>query len=133
MICLSCHSIYPASEVNLDHLPPTCRMCGGLLKPDFVFFGESIPQVPLTAAYEAASISDVFLIIGTTGEVMPANQFPLIARQNGATIIEVNLHPSNYTPEVTDIFLQGKATEMMGLLAESLFPPALNNDQDGIN
>jgi NAD-dependent deacetylase len=133
MICLSCHSIYPSIEVNLDHLPPTCRMCGGLLKPDFVFFGESIPQVPLTAAYEAAGISDVFLIIGTTGEVMPANQFPLIARQNGATIIEVNLHPSNYTPEVTDIFLQGKATEMMGLIAESLFAPTLNNDQDGVN
>jgi len=128
MVCLSCHSYYPASEVNLDHLPPTCRMCGGLLKPDFVFFGEPIPQVPLTAAYEAATISDVFLIIGTTGEVMPANQFPLLAKENGVTIIEVNPHESNYTPVVTDIFLQGKATEMMELLGEALFTPSLNNN-----
>jgi NAD-dependent deacetylase len=133
MVCLSCQSVYPASEVNLDHLPPTCRMCGGLLKPDFVFFGEAIPQVPLAAAHEAAAISDVFLIIGTTGEVMPANQFPLIAKENGATIIEVNLHESNYTPAVTDIFLQGKATEIMELLAVRLFTPALDNDQDGVN
>jgi len=128
LVCLSCHACYPVSDVNLDHLPPTCRQCGGLLKPDFVFFGESIPQIPLTAAYEAAKISDVFLIIGTTGEVMPANQFPLIAKENGATIIEVNLHESNYTSAVTDIFLQGKATEMMELLAEVLFTPSLDNN-----
>jgi NAD-dependent deacetylase len=128
LVCLSCHSYYPVGEINLDHLPPTCRQCGGLLKPDYVFFGESIPPVPMAAAYEAASISDVFLIIGTTGEVMPANQFPLIAKENGATIIEVNPLESNYTSSVTDIFLKGKATEMMELLAEALFTPSLNND-----
>jgi NAD-dependent deacetylase len=133
MVCLSCFSYYKASEVNLDHLPPTCRMCGGLLKPDFVFFGESIPQAPLSAAYEAASISDVFLIVGTTGEVMPANQFPLLAKENGATIIEINPYESNYTGMITDIYLQGKATEMMELLGNVLFSPALDNNQDRIN
>ena len=128
LVCLSCHTYYAVTDVNLDHLPPACHQCGGLLKPDYVFFGESIPQIPLSAAYEAASISDVFLIIGTTGEVMPANQFPLMAKENGATIIEVNPHESNYTSVVTDIFLQGKATEMMELLAEALFTPSLDND-----
>jgi NAD-dependent deacetylase len=126
LVCLSCKTYYPVSVVNLDHLPPTCRQCGGLLKPDFVFFGESIPQIPLTAAYEASNISDVFLIIGTTGEVMPANQFPLLAKENGATIIEVNPRESNYTSTVTDIFLQGKATEIMELLEEALLSPALD-------
>jgi NAD-dependent deacetylase len=128
LVCLSCHTYYSVTDVNLDHLPPVCRQCGGLLKPDYVFFGESIPQIPLSAAYEAAKISDVFLVIGTTGEVMPANQFPLIAKENGATIIEVNPHESNYTSAVTDIFLQGKATEMMELLAEVLFTPSLDNN-----
>ena len=128
MVCLSCHSYYQAIEINLDFLPPTCRQCGGILKPDFVFFGESIPQVPLAAAYEAADISDVFLIIGTTGEVMPANQFPLLAKEHGATIIEVNPKESNYTPAITDIFLQGKATEIMELLAQALFTPSLDNN-----
>jgi NAD-dependent deacetylase len=118
LVCLSCHAYYPVGDINLDHLPPTCRQCGGLLKPDFVFFGESIPQIPLTAAYEAASIS----------EVMPANQFPLMAKENGVTIIEVNLHESNYTRVITDIFLQGKATEMMELLGAALFTPSLDND-----
>ena len=97
LVCLACFAGYTHDEVSLDHLPPTCRQCGGLLKPDFVFFGEAIPVVPLSAAYEAATISEVFLVIGTTGEVMPANQFPPMAKSNGAKIIEINPTESNYT------------------------------------
>ena len=128
LICLQCHRNYRMGEVSLDHIPPTCRECGGLLKPDFVFFGEAIPRQALTAAQEASEISDVFLIIGTTGEVMPANQFPVLAMANGATIIEINPEPSLYTREITQIFLQGKAGEIMQLLVKRLFPPPLNND-----
>lgn len=128
LICLTCYSNYKAREINLDHLPPTCRQCGGLLKPGFVFFGESIPQVALSAAYEAATISEVFLIIGTTGEVMPANQFPLLAKENGAVIIEVNPNESNYTGQITDIFLRGTAGQTMEQLGQTLFAPSLDND-----
>jgi NAD-dependent deacetylase len=133
LICLHCHRLYRYGEISLDHFPPTCRECGGILKPDFVFFGEAIPQLPLAEAYEAASLSDVFLIIGTTGEVMPANQIPLIAKENGATIIEVNPAPSNYTDKITDIFLQGTATEVMQKLERELFPAALDDDENGID
>lgn len=119
--CTHCNRTYPVSGISLDHLPPTCRECGGLLKPDFVFFGEAIPQVALLAAYEAANLSEVMLVIGTTGEVMPANQIPLIAKQNGATIIEVNPQSSSFTSSVTDMFLQGKAAEVMGMLEDELF------------
>ena len=128
LICLTCESVYKHGEVNLDHLPPTCKQCGGLLKPDFVFFGEMIPSIPMNMAYESARISDVFLIIGTTGEVMPANQFPIIAKDNGATIIEVNPERSNYTPRITDIFLQGKATDVMKALWAELLTPSLDNN-----
>lgn len=133
LVCLGCSSHYPVREINLDHLPPTCRMCGGILKPNFTFFGEGIPPLALGAAYEAASVSDVFLIIGTTGEVLPANQIPVLAKQNGAVIIEVNPERSAYTNGITDIFLSGKATEMMKLLAAELFTTPLQNDQDGVN
>jgi len=125
LLCLACYKVYRPGEISLDHLPPTCRQCGGLLKPDFVFFGEPIPQKALAASYEAAGISDVFLIIGTTGEVMPANQIPLMAKSNGAKIIEVNPEESNYTSGVTDIFLKGKAGEVMEQLEKELFPPSL--------
>lgn len=128
LVCLECSTTYKASQVSLDHLPPTCRQCGGLLKPDFVFFGEAIPSMPLTAAYEAASVSEVFLVIGTTGEVMPANQFPVMAKENGAKIIEINPQESNYTRGITDIFLKGGASDVMEKLAESLFSPSLDNN-----
>jgi NAD-dependent deacetylase len=104
-----------------------------LLKPDFIFFGESIPKIPLTAAYEAATISDVFLVIGTSGEVMPANQVPLMAKENGVTIIEINPTPSTYTDNITDIFLKGKATEIMERLGSALFAASLDDNKDGID
>ncbi|HTX87548.1 MAG TPA: NAD-dependent deacylase [Bacteroidales bacterium] len=133
LVCLGCHATYSAGEVSMDTLPPTCRQCGGLLKPDFVFFGEAIPPLPLTAAYEAAEISEVFLIIGTTGEVMPANQIPFLAKRNGARIIEVNPQESHYTNTITDVFLKGRAGEVMGKLSGKLFTPALDDDQDGVD
>ncbi len=133
LLCTHCRRMYKSSEISFDHVPPTCRECGGILKPDFVFFGEPIPQVPLAAAYEAAALSDVFLIIGTTGEVMPASQIPVMAKENGAAIIEVNPAPSNYTAGLTDIYLQGKATEIMGKVEDILFSATLNNDQDCID
>lgn len=128
LICLHCYRHYRKSEVSLDHIPPTCRECGGALRPGFVFFGEGIPRQALAAAQEASEISDVFLIIGTTGEVMPANQFPVLARANGALIIEINPEESLYTSQITHIFLRGKAGEIMRQLEERLFPPSLNND-----
>jgi NAD-dependent deacetylase len=133
LVCLHCHRKYFSGDISLEHPPPTCRECGGVLKPDFVFFGEAIPQLPLSEAYEAASISDVFLVIGTTGEVMPANQIPFMAKEFGATIIEVNPEPSNYTNKITDIFLQGKAVEVMQQLEKELFSPTLDDDQNGID
>lgn len=133
LICLGCRRSYKAGEISFDHIPPTCRECGGLLKPDFIFFGEGIPQLPLTAAYEAAEISDVFMIIGTTGEVMPANQFPGMAKANGAKIIEINPEPSLFTRKITDIFLQGKAGEIMEKLEKALFSPSLDNDEDSVD
>lgn len=131
--CIRCQGMFRYGQFDLESLPPLCPGCGGLLKPDFVFFGEGIPQQALAESYEAASLSDVFLIIGTTGEVMPANQVPLIARESGATIVEVNPEPSNYTGRLTDIFLQGKAAEVMRQLENLLFSAALDDDQDGVD
>lgn len=126
--CLACYREFPYRAINLDKIPPRCPDCQGLLKPAFVFFGEAIPQEPLEAAYDAATRSDVFLIIGSTGEVMPANQIPLLAKQNGAKIIEINPQESNYTGRITDIFLKGKAGDMMEKLTDMLFTTPLHDN-----
>ncbi|MBN1213556.1 MAG: NAD-dependent deacylase [candidate division Zixibacteria bacterium] len=120
LLCLECGNRYHVSEVDLKQRPPSCAKCNGLLKPDFVFFGEAIPEEAHSRAVHEAQVSDVFILIGTTGEVMPAAFIPPLAHQNGAAIIELNIEPSNYTHQITDIFLRARATEAMTLLVEEL-------------
>ncbi|MBN1447891.1 MAG: NAD-dependent deacylase [Bacteroidetes bacterium] len=120
LLCLDCGARRPAREVDLAVLPPRCT-CGGVYKPDFVFFGEMIPEDASMRAFREAELADVFLLIGTTGEVMPASLLPEEAKRHGAMIIEVNTEASNYTTRLTDIFLEGKATAVMrGLRTELL-------------
>jgi len=117
-ICTKCLKEYSIKNLHLTDQAPVClsSCCNGLLKPNFIFFGESIPSIAYEKSLFAAQKSDLFLVIGTTGEIMPASQIPLIAKQNHAKIIEINTQPSNYTQTITDIFLQGKATEIFDIL-----------------
>lgn len=120
MVCTKCASKYHSSNINLQISPPLCEKCKGVLKPDFIFFGEGIPPEAAKKSSEAANKSDVFLVIGTTGEVMPASMLPHIAKQSGAQIIEVNVEKSNYTNQISDIFLQGKAGSVLPKLLEAI-------------
>jgi NAD-dependent deacetylase len=120
LICLGCSTSYRAAAVDLSELPPTCRMCGGALKPDFIFFGEPIPEPAGTKSFLEARMSDVFLLIGTTGEVMPACLIPRAAKENGAHMIEINTEESLFTSEITEVFLEAKATVAMTRLIEAL-------------
>jgi NAD-dependent deacetylase len=74
---------------SFDSLPPECR-CGNMLRPDVVWFGEPLPQEVWTQAIIHAQSCDVMIIAGTSLVVSPANTLPIYARQNGATLIEVN-------------------------------------------
>jgi NAD-dependent deacetylase len=113
LICTKCHAVYTPGLIDLDHLPPVCGTCSGLIKPDFIFFGENIPFDAYENSVDAAGKADVVIVIGSTGEVMPAAQMPYLAKQNGASIIEINTTPSKFTHAITDYYLEGKATEIM--------------------
>ena len=116
--CMKCDSVFSVKDINLDILPPRCLNCGGLLKPDFVFFSEPIPEQALSKSIEEASACDLMILIGTSGEIMPASQIPYIAKQKGSKIMEININESNYTRSITDIFLKGKAGEILYKLYE---------------
>jgi NAD-dependent deacetylase len=118
LVCLECRKREAVTAERLRLLPPRCS-CGGLLKPDFIFFGEGIPEKALQRSYQEASQADLFLLIGSSGEVQPACQIPVLAKNRGAKIIEINLHPSNFTL-IADVFLQGPATEVVSLLVKEL-------------
>ena len=119
MHCIKCGRKYATSEVSLEQLPPTCS-CGGVLKPDFVFYGEGIPPGVYEKSQEMIWAADVVLVVGTAGQVMPACSLPMIAKQNGAKIIEVNTLPSAYTGTITDYFCQQKATEFFAEVEKEL-------------
>ncbi|MBN1155546.1 NAD-dependent deacylase [candidate division KSB1 bacterium] len=118
--CISCKKILPYEASLLSTLPPRCKSCGGILKPDFVFFGEPIPETAAQDSLKAAELADVFLIIGTTGEVHPAAQLPILAKRNNAKVIEINVKPSLFTDKITDLFLQGRATDKLRLIVQSI-------------
>ncbi|RLD44661.1 MAG: RNA polymerase subunit sigma [Bacteroidetes bacterium] len=112
-VCTKCGTMFKRNDLELTNDYPLCSKCGGLLKPDFIFFGEGIPEDAMSKSLLAAQTADIFLIIGTTGEIMPASQIPYLAKQNNATIIEINIEKSKFTDAITDIFIQEKATKAM--------------------
>src|SRR5690606_23111653 len=71
-------------------VPPRCGSCGAALRPDVVWFGESLPAGALERAADAAADCDVLLVIGTSGVVYPAAGLVPIARRAGAAIVVVN-------------------------------------------
>ena len=116
LLCTECGRRFGTTRKLIEPERPSCPECGGLLKPDFVFFSEGIPDDAFEGSFAAASGCDYVIVIGTTGEVMPACEVPREAKRHGAKIIEVNLQESAYTNSVTDIFLRGRAVEVMETL-----------------
>lgn len=123
LICLSCYKTYNFKENLIASLPPACSSCNGLLKPDFIFFSENISTAAFQESITETKKADLWLIIGTTGEVMPASSLPTEAKNNGASIIEINVRKSNYTDYITDIFLEGKAGEILNNLSKLILKP----------
>jgi len=120
MQCMSCRTFFDTPSISLERLPPPCPACGGLLKPDFIFFGEGIPTDVHMASTELAKQSDVCLVIGTGGQVQPAGRIPYIVKNRGGVVIEINLSDTDYTYTTSDYFLEGKATVMMSKLAAAV-------------
>lgn len=119
LTCINCNQKFNSGNV-LTKMPPHCPKCGGLLKPDFVFFNEPIPSEVHELSIKCTLKSDLFILVGTTGEIIPASEIPYFAKETGAKIIEINIKPTKYTHKIVDILLQGKATEVFLKLKKSL-------------
>jgi len=119
LLCLDCGKRVEAATELLRKLPPRCA-CGGLYKPDFIFFGEGIPPQAHERSEEEARRTDVMLVVGSTGEVYPAALVPRWAKKAGAKIIEINPDESEFTRSITDIHIPLKAAEAFRLLEKEL-------------
>ncbi len=88
---------HPVTEWSESPVPPPCPQCGSPLRPDVVWFGESLPETTLTQAFEATRNAEVFLSIGTSTTVYPAAELPFEAQRNGAQVIEINPETTPFT------------------------------------
>jgi len=99
---------------------PQCSVCGGLLRPDVVWFGEALPRDQLEASVEAARTCDIFFSIGTSGVVQPAASLAHAARNRGAVVVEINAETTPLTPKA-DYFLRGKSGEILPELVKTVW------------
>lgn len=117
--CIDCK--HPADDLAPDSAdePAHCTACGGLLRPDVVWFGEWLPEDVMDRAAEAARRAEVFLSVGTSAVVYPAAGLPLRAAEHGAYVAEINVSPSAIADRVDEVVL-GKAGEVLPALVAAL-------------
>jgi NAD-dependent deacetylase len=117
--CSRCQRTCASDRILLDNLPPRCE-CGGIWRPDVVMFGELIPFDSLRRAQTLASACDLMLVIGTSATVEPAASLPVLAKHNGARIIEINPEKTPLSSRISDVTLLGEAGDIMRRLAAAV-------------
>jgi len=115
-VCLSCGRRYSFEQVKarLDEGEeiPDCEECHGMLKPDCVLFGESLPQEVLQEATSRSCQSDLFIVIGSTLVVYPAAYMPMYALEAGARLVIINLSDTPLDQKAA-VLVRAKAGETM--------------------
>ena len=109
--CTRCSYRGVNRDVPLNEIPPRCS-CGALLRPNIVWFGESLPTEVLDQAWVNSEQADLFLVVGTSALVHPAATLPLVAKRSGARVVEINLEPTAISDQM-DISLLGKSGELL--------------------
>jgi len=117
-----CSECYTFTETWGDDTEsvPQCSACGGLLRPDVVWFGEALPREQLATAVEATRTCDVFFSIGTSGVVQPAAALGFAAHNRDAVVVEINAETTPLTPKADYVF-QGKSGEILPELVKAVF------------
>lgn len=94
-----------------EELPPRCKNCNGLLRPDVVWFGEPIDEKIFASVLEFALKCEAILVVGTSAVVYPAASIPYYVKEKGGKVFEINLEPTQIS-EISDISIFGKAGEI---------------------
>jgi len=120
--CLRCHTRWPRQEITdmMDREGidvPYCERCGGPIKVGTIAFGQSLPTDVLEESFRHAQSCDLFVTIGSSLVVQPANLLPPQAKRSGARLILVNLSETPYD-DIMDVILLGAAGSTMKAIME---------------
>lgn len=99
--CHECNKTHPRADYLADKT--TCTACKGIIRPGIVLFGESLPQTTFTKAEAAALEADLFIVLGSSLTVSPANMFPIQAVQNGAKLVIINHDPTPFDSDAVHV------------------------------
>lgn len=120
--CNLCGLEYPkekAWQLTKQDIPWLCDKCQGVIRPDVVFFGEAIPTKALYLSQDLSRKADLIMVIGTSGEVAPANTLPSLVKAQGGKVVEINLGPTSYEG-VSDLKLEVGAEIALPAILEEL-------------
>lgn len=118
VVCMECGKRLKITEISIEDSPPRCG-CGGVFKPDAIFFGEAIPYKALTRSENLARSCEVMMVIGTSAVVTPAAYMPRIAKNSGAKLIEINPEETELTP-LCDYLIKGPAGKILPQIVERI-------------
>ena len=113
--CINCKKFYN-EELDFSKGVPKCE-CGGLIRPDVVWFGEYLPEDQFLGGEKAAINSDIFFVVGTSAIVYPAAGLVYTARQSGSSIVEINIEETPFS-SIADYSYFGKAGEVLPIILE---------------
>ncbi len=121
-VCLNCNLLFPMEGVMKRVIegqnPPYCEQCEGVLKPNAVFFGEALPQIPWKESVNLCEQADLLIVIGSSLQVYPANILPDIAVKKGAKLVICNLQATPFDTDA-DLIVREKIGEF-ALLASGI-------------
>jgi len=117
--CIDCRKWYSNEEIMSSKDVPKCS-CGGLIRPDVVWFGELLPEDQWNNSVKFAEKADVFFAVGTSAVVYPAASLPLIAKRAGAYVVEINIERTELSNDVDELLL-GKSGEILPKIVDACF------------
>lgn len=116
--CIRENKTYSLLDTPLKTVPPVCD-CGAYLRPDVVWFGESLPADVTRLAWDVAQHCDVFFLVGSSATVQPAASLPFVAKESGAMVVEINAESTAVT-EIADESFRGKSGFILPLLMQAV-------------
>jgi NAD-dependent deacetylase len=121
--CLSCRKRYERDPIQKriaqGDSAPCCDMCGGLLKPATISFGQSMPEQETAEAYRHSEDCDLFIVIGSSLVVHPAAYMPVVAKRGGARLVIIN-RDETACDDMADIVIHGPAGPTMAAVLEKV-------------
>ncbi len=121
--CIHCFTVFDAEAIIKqflqDHQVPHCPNCGGVIKPNVILFGEQLPIKPLLEAQDLARKTDLMLVVGTSLEVAPASDLPMLALRNGAKMIIINLE-STHLDNAATVVIHDNAAEVLPEIVQQM-------------